>query len=921
MRLHLYIAGIILLLFVNGINAQITTEPAFPIANENVRIIFDSNKDSRLGYFTQDLYAHTGVGIEGEGNWQYVIEGWGNNNTQPKLTYLGDGKYELLITPDIHSFYGVPTSEKIINISFVFRSSNSNQQTNDLFVEVYETGLNLDMTFPTLNAILETGQSYNFEAQASSTASLKFYIDNELAGESTGESIIISMSFNVPGDHIVKVTAETSEGQYIADSTFICVMGETPVAALPNGAKKGISYPDEQSARLVLWAPGKEFVFLLGDFNNWRPQNQYLMKKDGDYFWLEIPRLESGKEYIFQYFVDGEIRIADPYAEKISDPWSDDDISSSTYPGLIAYPEGKTEGIASVLQPGQEPYAWEVENFEMPPQENLVIYELLIRDFTSEHTYQSVIDKLDYLEQLGINVLELMPVNEFEGNISWGYNPAFYFAPDKYYGPKNDLKKLVDECHIRGIAVVIDMVLNHSFGQSPFVRMYWNEAAGRPAADNPWYNETSPNQTYSWGYDFNHDSEYTLELVDSVNSFWMSEYKVDGFRFDFTKGFTNTPGDGWAYDADRIAILKRMADEMWKRKPGSLVICEHLADNNEEKELANHGLLLWGNINHNYGEAAMGYVQASNSNLSWGLYKQRAWNAPNLVTYQESHDEERLTFKCLTWGNASGEYNTKELETALKRMELNAVFHLPLPGPKMIWQFGELGYDYSINTCDDGVTINNDCRLAMKPIKWNYRNNANRANLFRVMASLNFIKHIYEEFSTADFSYSLTGAQKRYTLSAGENHVVAVGNFALEEATVSVTFPKTGNWYNYFGESEFNVSQESMDITLAAGEYFLLSTREFEHPEISISAIEAIKLTEQELKVFPNPAESEINISGKSISTLVIFDMKGHKVKTVSMAKPVDETTISVEGLHPGLYIIQCITTNKIVSGVFFLKE
>jgi 1,4-alpha-glucan branching enzyme len=921
MQFFRYIAGIFFILLSFDLLAQITTEPAFPVANEAVRVIFDSNKDSRLGYYTQDLYAHTGVGTESNGNWQYVIEGWGNNETQPRLTYLGDGIYELLISPDIYSFYNVPAGEKIINMSFVFRTSDSNQQTNDLFVDVYETRLNLSISFPTRNAILNTDEMYTFSAQSSSTATLSFFVDDKPIGETTGEIIEVDVSFDEPGDHFVKITSETSEGQYLADSTFICVKGEPEVASLPAGAQKGIAYPDNESARLVLFAPGKDFVFLLGDFNDWRPQNRYMMKKDGDYFWYELTGLESGKEYIFQYFIDGEIRIADPYAEKISDPWNDHYIAASTYPGLIAYPKGKTEGIASVLQPGQEPYAWEVENFEMPPQENLVIYELLIRDFASEHSFQSVTDKLDYLEQLGINVLELMPVNEFEGNLSWGYNPAFYFAPDKFYGPKNDLKKLVDECHKRGIAVVIDMVLNHSYGQSPFARMYWNESANRPAADNPWYNETSPNQTYSWGSDFNHESEYTRELVDSVNSFWMSGYKVDGFRFDFTKGFTNTPGDGWDYDAGRIAILKRMADEMWKRKPGSLVICEHLADNTEEKELANHGLLLWGNINHNYGEAAMGYVQGNNSDLSWGVYKQRTWDSPNLVTYQESHDEERLTYKCLTWGDASGSYNTKELETALKRMELNAVFHLPLPGPKMIWQFGELGYDYSINTCDNGATISDDCRLAMKPIKWNYRNNANRANLFRAMASLNFLKNNYEEFSTTDFSYSLTGAQKKYSLSAGENHVVAVGNFALEEATMSVTFPKTGTWYNYFDQTEFNVGQETMDITLSAGEYLLLSTREFELPEISISSIEGTRLNEQKLKVFPNPAESELNIKGESINTLVVFNMNGHRIKSYSWEKPVNNATISVEGLKTGLYIIQCINSDKVVSGRCFLKE
>ena len=124
-----------------------------------------------------------------------------------------------------------------------------------------------------------------------------------------------------------------------------------------------------------------------------------------------------------------------------------------------------------------------------------------------------------------MNAIEFMPTNEFEGNSSWGYNPNFYFAPDKYYGPKNDFKALIDECHNRGIAVIIDLVLNHSYNSSPMARMYWNNSANRPAADNPWFNEVSnfENTDAHWGSDLNHESLYTKNFVDSVNTYWMQE--------------------------------------------------------------------------------------------------------------------------------------------------------------------------------------------------------------------------------------------------------------------------------------------------------------------------------------------------------------------------------------------------------------
>ena len=146
-----------------------------------------------------------------------------------------------------------------------------------------------------------------------------------------------------------------------------------------------------------------------------------------------------------------------------------------------------------------------------------MIYETLIRDFTDEQTYNSLLGKLDYLDSLGINVIELMPINEFEGNLSWGYNPAYYFAVDKYYGSPDDLKNFVNECHNRGIAVVADVVYNHAFGSNGMARMYLEN--GNPSSENPWFNRTAPHTDYHWGYDFNHESkhtEYFLEFYFSL---------------------------------------------------------------------------------------------------------------------------------------------------------------------------------------------------------------------------------------------------------------------------------------------------------------------------------------------------------------------------------------------------------------------
>lgn len=594
------------------------------------------------------------------------------------------------------------------------------------------------------------------------------------------------------------------------------------LGALPDG----ITRISDDSLAFVLFAPKKQRVHLIGDFNNWQISDDTKMTKDGDRFWIKVGGLDKNKEYICQYLIDGIIRVADPYANKISDPWSDKNISAAIYPGLIAYPAGKTTEIAMTVSTRKDDYNWQVKDFSITNPTDMVIYEILLRDFTTEGSVKAAMAKIPYLKQLGVNAIELMPFNEFDANDSWGYNPTFYFAPDKAYGTINDYKAFIDECHRNGMAVIMDMVLNHSYGQSPFLRMY-QIADGKPAANNPWYNMKSnfANPDAQWGADFNHESLYTQKLVDSICSYWMSRYKIDGFRFDFTKGFSNTPypatgNDSWGnpYDAARIKNLKRIYDGIKKRNPYALMICEHLADNREETELANHGILLWGNINSNFNEATMGYNESGKSDVNWASYKQRGWNKPGLVAYMESHDEERIMFKNKKYGNSRGSYNVKDLNTALERTEAAAVLLMSFPGPKMIWQFGELGYDYELN----------DDRLAKKPVRWDYYEVAERKELYNTFATMSRLRNKYAAFSGSDYQISVAGAFKQILLKSGEGDICVLANFDVAPQTTTVTFGRTGKWYEFFTDAELQVPTSTHSITLEPGEYRLYSTAKME---------------------------------------------------------------------------------------------
>jgi glycosidase len=912
------LAFLVFSLFSSG--QMVTTDPAVPTMGKLIKIFYDTSKDpGELHNYTGDLYAHTGVIVEGISLWQHVIGTWGTNATQPKLTKVSTYVYELDITPDIKTFYGTLTTEKVLKIAIVFRNAAASQQTRpDLFIDVFQAGLNCTFTLPVKPSfVVEKNAQVNISVSATLGDSLSLFINNQFIKRSSNPDLLThTINADQYGEYWVKAKAWKFP-VFVADSFFFYVRKPAVVEALPANMIDGINYTSDTSVTLVLQAPYKNYAFAVGDFNNWVAGEKGYMKvtPDAERYWIQINGLIPKKEYRYQYLVDTSLFIADPYADKVLDPFNDQYLGIITYPNLIRYPKDTASGIVSVLQTAQIPYTWKSASYQLPLKNKLVIYELLVRDFTAGHDFKTLTDTLGYLAKLGINAVELMPVNEFEGNLSWGYNPSFYFAPDKYYGPKNTMKAFIDSCHSRGIAVIMDMVLNHNFGQSPFVQLYLDHYATDEIImklPNPWFNAQSPNTSYKWGADFNHESPSTKQLVDRVTSYWMTEYKVDGFRFDFTKGFTNTPGDGSAYDASRIAILKRIADKMWTVNPRAYVILEHFAANSEEKILAEYGMLLWGNLNFSFTEAAMGY----SSDLSWATSLSRGWTAPNLVTYMESHDEERMMYKTLNFGAINGSYSTKDLATALKRMELATVFFLSIPGPKMIWQFGEFGYDISI---DAGG------RTSEKPLKWNYLTEVDRYRLFLIYKLMNELRKTQEVFSTNDYSYSLGTPQKRLQLNSTGMKVNVLGNFDLSAAAIQPGFLQAGKWFEYFTGDSITVAGVNDPITLLPGEYRLYTTSRLKSPKLLLGTEDRyIPDQDKFVTVYPNPSPREFTIEIRNINpspvNISVLDLSGRLIRLLksetssegSALMKWDGKTSNGTEAGKGIYIIQVRTTGRI---------
>jgi len=923
-------------IFSSTLNAQIVTlNPVFATQNDVVTVTYDATQGNGQLAGQPAVYIHTGVILEGENGWQNVPTAWGATTPVETMTAIGNDLHQKTI--NITEYYNLQPGDVVLQLAFVFRNANGSLEGKtadggDIFVDLFTNEFTGTITSPSGVQLFQNPPSnLAFSGQTNETADIVLYQDNVVV-ESVVNTTIASTTLNFSGDPSGQYwlwMSATKDGVTVYDSTYIILQGAPIVQNPPAGTMDGMNYIDDNTVILQLLAPNKDFVYVLGDFNNWQFDLDYFMKVNtaGDRYWLQLNNLNAGQEYRYQYSIDQQdLRVADMYAEKVLDPWNDQWISDATYPNLIPYPAGMTNEIVSVLQTAQQPYNWNVNDFQRPPKERLVIYELLVRDFTALHTYQSLIDTLDYLDDLGINVVQLMPVQEFEGNESWGYNPSFFFAVDKYYGPADDLKAFVDECHARGIAVIIDIVFNHSFGQNPQVRMYSeNGAAGPPTAENPWLN-VQAQHPFNVGYDYDHSSVHTQQFMERNLRHWVENFKIDGFRFDLSKGFTqnftNNVGAWNQYDQSRVDNWIRIRNEIYSYDDQVYLILEHLGDNPEETVLANNGFMLWGNINHEYNEATMGY----NSNLNWASYQTRGWNSPHLVSYAESHDEERLMYKNLLFGNSNNPaHDAGDLEVALSRMETAAAFNIPLPGPKMIWQFGELGYDYSINHCPDG-TVNINCRTSNKPIRWDYYDVAERQRLYKVYAALNKLKTENDAFSSTNYNWDVAGFGKRLIIQHNTMDVVVIGNFSVTPIEMIPGFTQTGTWYDYFAGESIVENNLNNAFQLQPGEYRIYTTVELETPDVSVGLEEITFEGGSFLGTYPNPFTDFTQISYRLDSpqktTVRVLDIQGRVVAELFSGQQTTGNHMitwsanadSRTNLSNGIYMIQLITDSGVAT-------
>lgn len=892
--------------------AQIlSVTPAFPSQNDTVTIIYDATEGNGALTGVVPVYAHAGL-ITNQStsptDWKHVQGNWGTADASVLMTNLGNNLHK--IEYHMPSFYGFGSSVVVQQMAFVFRNASGSivgrdPNGSDIYYDVYPANAGLIAQFlaPETTQLINSGDSLEFVVAASQKSDIKVYDNGTLVYQDSTKQDNFYLGSTLGGIHTVVLQAD-HDTSTVYDTAYYAVQGPLNVGVMPGGMEQGINELNDTTVFFKLYAPFKNRVYCLTSLNDFLPDTLNAMTRTpgGSWWFLEMT-VPAGQPFTYQYMIDGDLRVADPYSEQVLDPWNDGYISSATYPNLPDYPTGKTTGIVSLYETAKPVYQWKNSTFNAPDKEELLIYELLIRDFVSTRNYQSLIDTLDYIERLGVNAIELMPNSEFEGNSSWGYNPSFHMALDKYYGTPDKFREFVDSCHSRGIAVIMDQVFNHAFGQNPIAQMWWDSGNNRPAANNPYMNQNCPHPPNCWGNDFDHFVQPTRDYMDRINTYWIENFNIDGIRFDFTKGFTNS-SNADSYQAARIAAIKRMADECWNVDPDFYVILEHWGPNQEEKELSDYGMLLWGNATHQYYEAAMGFTP--DSDFKWGIYKERGWNDKHLISYMESHDEERASYQIKTYGNASGGYDTKTLATRADRIIQASAFFYTIPGPKMIYMFEELGYD---------ISIDNPCRVCEKPILWNYYNDQHRQKIYFYMASMMDMRKKYDVFNTSNFTYALNGSSKRINLNGASMQATVVGNFAVTQKDVYPNFQHTGTWYDYFTGDTLTVSNATAPMSFAPGEWHIYT--DVKLTDAAFMDVAEVELLETKpFMVFPNPSTGWVDVlfdfpQGTSVEWS-LRDVRGKMAAQGSLVTDGPQITdFDFTALPKGAYILQLQTPTK----------
>ncbi|KAB8333105.1 alpha-amylase [Scytonema tolypothrichoides VB-61278] len=537
-----------------------------------------------------------------------------------------------------------------------------------------------------------------------------------------------------------------------------------------------------------LFAPRNQKAALIGSFSEW--QEIPMEKGDDGYFRTQIELKDDIYQYKFriqtkspQFEPDQWIDVIDPYATEVDEKLK---------VGIVRIKNGK-----KIV----DTYVWQHDDAPLPENHELVIYEMHVADFTGGEVdpekrgkYIDAIEKLDYLHELGINAIELMPVNEYPGDYNWGYKVRHYFATESSYGSTEDLKRFVDECHARGIRVFLDGIYNHTDEECPLMlidRNYWYY-------EYMHYPEDPGNY---WGPEFNYDNydekldvKPAWKYVGDIIRFWVGEYHIDGIRFDAVRQLANYKFLDW---------VAKQAKKNTSPKP-FYNIAENIPDTSKVTtpegplDACWHESFRYFVIPHICGET----FEPQKLKEVFDPRKQGYEASINVVNYLATHDREHI-FRELGEHGIFG-------EDAFRRAKLAAALLLTAMGVPMLWMGEEFGEH---KRKSETVT-------QPKKIAWSLLERDENRDLFEYYKKLIALRKNFSALQSEDIEFFHENLDEKvlaYVRGQKEDsRVVVVANFSDKNKSGYHVprFPCAGIWHEWTGNYDVEAGEDGIIIDI-----------------------------------------------------------------------------------------------------------
>jgi len=690
---------------------------------------------------------------------------------------------------------------------------------------------------------------------------------------------------------------------------------------MPAGIELGPTWIDN-SMFLAVYAPSQPVMRVIIDTpgNSTETSEAMTMYKDPniqDTWWIELD-LPNG-EYEYEYLLINGNRIADPLSRRLTNGKTRIEIGSG--------------GISTA-----DDFVWGSIDYIRPSLDTLIIYELHVDDFSSQGngqgTFSDVIERLDHLKMSGINAIELLPITEFPGTHSWGYDPQLMSAVEENYGTPEEFKRLVDEAHSRGIAVIMDLVWNHIKSTSPIWEI-------QPDYDlNPYiklHTDLNPNEAEgSWGMlDWDHFNPSTIDYINRVNKIWVDEYKVDGFRFDAMYMI------GWDMQQQEYGIpawstaLKDYDSTVYQ-------IAEHLPSNPwliENTDLSSgwhdsfHDRLL--NDVHGQSLSTMSIMRQI-----VGLHEYSDWGDPynsrtQAVKYMVSHDEQSILQEMVT-------FNSYSIEEARNRDKFYATMLFTSLGIPMLFQGQEFGLQTGWN--DDNNNGNyDDEKLQYRPVDWSLLDtDIGQSHLehYSKLARLRksnpaFYKGTFYDLYRYTSQKVIVYGYKDESPNNNDDQVVVIANFSSLERTIeNVPFLSSGTWYDVLSPiNAITIGEDNYydEYSIPAKSAIVFTNRDY---QLQIpSSNEPVPDQFEIIKCYPNPFNGKLNIRYhiNEVSNIhaTIYDLSGKVIKSFEYEQKNpgqhqliwDTKNNNGDAVATGLYFVSLSSENRTTNKkVLYLK-